>query len=222
MHSLHAVLSGEVPAESFRDKVVLVGIAAKTVKDLVNTPLQADGFGVLLHGQAVEQLLRAALNGAQPLRSWTEWQEGLWIVLLAFCGGGLSYYFRSPTVLSLALVAGGILLWTTYHLLFDAGFWIPVVAPAAAFFPAAGLVTSCISYQEKNQRALLMHLFSRHVSRDIAENVWAQRHLFLDGDRPRPQKLVATVPVHRSQGIFLDFGEAGSGAAHRLAESVYE
>jgi adenylate cyclase len=38
-----------------------------------------------------------------------------------------------------------------------------------------------------------MQLFSRHVSKQVAEGIWRERDQFLDGQRPRPQQLVATV-----------------------------
>ena len=38
-----------------------------------------------------------------------------------------------------------------------------------------------------------MKLYSRHVSKEIAESVWENRDSFLDGGRPRAQKLVVTV-----------------------------
>ena len=38
-----------------------------------------------------------------------------------------------------------------------------------------------------------MRLFSQHVSRTIAESMWEHREQFMDGNRPRPQKLSATV-----------------------------
>lgn len=192
-HSLHDVLTGRVPSEAFRDKIVLVGITAKTVKDFVNTPLQSDGFGVEVHAHIINQILRAALAGEKPFRFWTEGQESVWIWVWGCAGVLLGFHLRSPLSLSLALLGCALTIWLVFWLHFESGWWIPLVAPAAACLPSAGLVISYMSYQEKNQRALLMHLFSRHVSKDIAENVWAQRRLFLDGDRPRPQKLVATV-----------------------------
>jgi adenylate cyclase len=38
-----------------------------------------------------------------------------------------------------------------------------------------------------------MHLFSKHVSGEVAEAVWRQREQFLQNGRPRSQQLVATV-----------------------------
>jgi len=42
-------------------------------------------------------------------------------------------------------------------------------------------------------RHILMQLYSRHVSKEIAESTWADRDSFLDGRRPLAQKLVVTV-----------------------------
>src|SRR5439155_19551520 len=53
--------------------------------------------------------------------------------------------------------------------------------------------TAYVSYHESAQRAALMQLFSRHVSREVAEAIWRDREQFLDGGRPRPQRLAATV-----------------------------
>jgi adenylate cyclase len=86
------------------------------------------------------------------------------------------------------LTLGGIARWS-----FAAGWWIPLIAPAVAFLPAAALVTSYVSFQEHRQRGQLMRLFSNQVSPDIAQALWEQRDEFLAGNRPRSQKLTATV-----------------------------
>jgi adenylate cyclase len=43
-----------------------------------------------------------------------------------------------------------------------------------------------------------MRLFSRHVSREVADKIWLERDHLFEGGRPRPQELVATV-------LFMDF-----------------
>jgi adenylate cyclase len=50
-----------------------------------------------------------------------------------------------------------------------------------------------MSNREKRERASLMHLFARHVSPEVAQAIWKQRDQFLEGGRPRSQKLVETV-----------------------------
>src|SRR5262249_59768323 len=49
-----------------------------------------------------------------------------------------------------------------------------------------------LSHQETLERAALMGLFSRHVSKEVAEAMWLQRDEFVDGRRARPQGLIAT------------------------------
>jgi adenylate cyclase len=50
-----------------------------------------------------------------------------------------------------------------------------------------------MSNREKKQRSLLMQLFSRYVSPEVADSIWQQREEFLNNGRPRPQKLTVTV-----------------------------
>src|SRR5207247_6190979 len=46
---------------------------------------------------------------------------------------------------------------------------------------------------QRSMRSVLMKLYSRHVSKEIAESIWENRESFLDGQRPLAQKLVVTV-----------------------------
>ncbi len=49
------------------------------------------------------------------------------------------------------------------------------------------------SEEERNEKAQLMRIFCRHVSEEVAEEMWRERAQFLSGNRPRPQLLTATV-----------------------------
>jgi adenylate cyclase len=57
---------------------------------------------------------------------------------------------------------------------------------------SAGGIITYLSHRETVQRALLMQLFSRQVSKEVAQTIWQQREQFLDGGRPRSQRLVVT------------------------------
>jgi len=86
-----------------------------------------------------------------------------------------------------------VLLFFTAFFIFLARWWIPLVPPTLSFSISAVVITSYISNQEKKQRALLMHLFSRHVSKEIAETIWQEREQFSNNGRPRSQKMIVTV-----------------------------
>jgi adenylate cyclase len=54
---------------------------------------------------------------------------------------------------------------------------------------------------EKAQRATLMQLFSKHVSPEVAESLWERREEFLEGGRPRSQRLTVTAMFTDLQGF---------------------
>jgi adenylate cyclase len=191
-YSVGAALAGRIPPGSLRDKIVLIGMNAPSVMDERVTPISFNHRGIELQSQAVHQLLRMAIHGDKPLWFWSDWLEDAWMLAWGLAGGAIGFWIRSPwkfvAAILLALAALGGIAWQT----FMAGRWIPLLAPVAAFLPAAALVTSYISFQEQRQRSQLMRLFAKQVSPAIAQQIWEQRDEFLAGHRPRSQELTAT------------------------------
>jgi adenylate cyclase len=207
-YPLSAVLAGRVDLAAIRDKIVLIGVMAESVPDLVHTPystgvgMEERGvYGVLAHAQMVSQLLRAALDGHSPKRTATERHEMWWIVLWGLLGAGVGIVALSTWRFVCLTAAGLVLLGGLVQLAFLRGWWIPVVPPAMAWLSSAALVTAYVASQEKRQRALVMQLFSRHVSPELADVVWQQRDQFLDGGRPRSQKVIVTVLFTDMEGF---------------------
>ena len=90
--SLTTLLAGEVENDAIKDKVVLVGFTAESVKDLFYTP-RSRGFreaqqiqGVMLHANIVSELLRFAMDGSSPVITLSERQEAFWILLWTLMG----------------------------------------------------------------------------------------------------------------------------------------
>ena len=196
---LTSLLAGSFDPGLFRDRIVLIGVAAESVKDDFYTPL-SQGLtveqsipGVVIHAQIASQLLRMALDDDAPMAALPEWQEWLWVLLWSVAGALVGLGVRSPWRLPLAAGGGLVGLGAFDFLAFLAGRWIPLVPPALGWLSAVGVVTAYMSYRETVQRTFLMQLFSRHVSREVAEAIWRQRDQFLDGGRPRPERLVVTV-----------------------------
>src|ERR1043166_3501402 len=192
-YSVSDAFSNCIPPETLRDKIVLIGMNTQSVFDERVTPIHRSHLGVEVQAMTVNQLLRHALDGEKPLRFWNDWLEDAWVLLWCLIGGAVGYHVRSPWRFGPESIACLLVLGGTAWLAFANGWWIPLAAPAIAYAPAAVLVTSYVSYQEKKQRGQLMQLFSRQVSPDIAQALWEQRAEFLAGQRPRTQKLTATV-----------------------------
>jgi adenylate cyclase len=195
---LTSLLAGHVDPGLLSDKLVLIGVTAESIKDDFYTPfsrgLSANQYvpGVAVHAHIASQILRMALNGQTPMRTLPDWQESLWIALWSGAGALLAFGVRSPWRLA-AAVTGGLLVLAGFDFLaFLRTWWVPLVPPTLAWLASAGIVIAYTSYQETLQRTMLMQLFSRHVSKEVAEAIWQQRDQFLAGARPRSERLVVT------------------------------
>ncbi|MBZ0158169.1 MAG: adenylate/guanylate cyclase domain-containing protein [Alphaproteobacteria bacterium] len=199
-YTLTQVMGGGVPADVFRDRIVMIGVTAESLKDFFHTPFSRREdterkrmSGVELHARSVSQLLRAALEGDEPLRPIREPAEWVWILFWSLAGSLLILRGRSfRKLLLLGVLSLTLLVLVTYSA-FILGWWVPVVPPAVSWALSGAFGTAHAAYRERTQRTLLMQLFSRHVSPDVAEALWEQREHFMDGGRPRPQRLTVTV-----------------------------
>jgi len=192
-YSFNEALSGQIPRGSLRDKIILIAMNTPSVLDHLVTPFRRAHLGVEVQAMTVNQLLRHALEGEKQLQYWNDWLEDAWVLLWCLIGGAIGYRVRSPWRFGPESAACLFALAGIAWLAFSQGWWIPLAAPAVAYAPAALLVTSYVSFHERSMRSVLMKLYSRHVSKEIAESVWANRESFLDGQRPLAQKLVVTV-----------------------------
>ena len=196
--SFTSLLSGKVDPATVTGKVVLVGVTAESVKDYFYTPLTRGAAagqpmaGVAVHAHIVSQLLRNGLDKAAPMASPRDWQEIVWTLLWSGGGALVAHRLRSPWRLILGGGGGVVGLALIDFLAFARGWWLPLVPPFLSWTTALAGVTAYTSYHEALQRAQLMQLFSRHVSREVAETIWRQRDQFLEGRRPRPQRLIVT------------------------------
>jgi adenylate cyclase len=197
--TLSHLLDGAVAPDLVRGRIVILGVNADSVKDFFFTPFSRGfgearlTFGDQLHAHVVAQLLRHALRDLRPTRPMASVAAALWILAWCAAGGFLGHRLQSPLALAAGLVGGLLTLAVISIAAFNASVWLPVVMPGAGWIGSAMLVTALISKHEKAQRAMLMQIFARNVSPEIAEAMWQQRERFMEGGRPRPQRLIATV-----------------------------
>jgi diguanylate cyclase (GGDEF)-like protein len=137
--SLTQVLNGEVPPDWIRDKLVLIGTTAPSVRDLFLTPYNLssnkspDTPGVVVHAQMVSQILSHVLDQRPLIWYWNDRTEVIWIFVWAGIGGLLGWRLRHPLSLGMVGMIGvGALFSGAYALFLQAG-WIPVVPTAIAF-----------------------------------------------------------------------------------------
>lgn len=197
---LTEVLSGRVDPDRIRHRMVIIGTVAEGAYDIFDVPIDrgaADSGipGAELHGHVADQLVRYGRGQSPPLGVSNNAQEIGFILLCSFLGVAVA---TRPTRWVAAILAVGLTaLWVLGDLAMRSGWWLPVGGPGLAWVSSAGLATAWSSTRERRDRALLMQLFSRHVSPEVAEEVWTHRQDFLEGGRPKAQRLEATV-------LFLD------------------
>ncbi|TVQ58871.1 MAG: CHASE2 domain-containing protein, partial [Spirulina sp. DLM2.Bin59] len=136
--SLTSVLAGELTADQVRDRIVLIGSVAPSLKDLFLTPYSRYTEtlhlpGVMIHGQGVRQLVAVALGEERLFRFWPHWGESLWLGVWIVVGGAIAWQVRHPLILAGVVVCGGMIIAGTAGLLWQGKLWIPLMTPLLAF-----------------------------------------------------------------------------------------
>jgi adenylate cyclase len=192
--TLREVLEWDFGAQLLRDKIILIGTNAEATPDFFFTPVSATRIpGVLIHAYNTSQLLRFAEGNYQPLQDWPAHYEKLWLWLWIVIAALLSLRPQNLLQLLLKLNLGLLFIIACAMFAFTRQLWLPVAAPALGWIFSIVVAVAYLSYQQRGERALLMQLFSRHVSKDVAEIIWQSRDQYLNKGRLRSQRLVATV-----------------------------
>lgn len=207
--SMTEVLEDRIPQDLMRDRLVLIGATAISLNDFFYTPYSANEIsiqertpGVEVQAHIISHLLSSALEGQSGIQTWSELQEWLWIFFWSLTGATLCWVLRDAggvakllprwTVIGFVLALSG-LVGSTYLAFLLGGWWIPVIPPGLALLGAATVTTSYIAKFEREERQTVMNLFSRHVTQQIAETIWKDRHQLLTEGRLRGRKMTATV-----------------------------
>ena len=147
------VLNNNFDPALVKDKLVLIGSAAGSSRDLFLTPYSGSDRqlmpGVVLQAQVASQILSAVLDGDTPPWSWPDWAEVVWIVALTGIGSTLMVLTQRGLILIAFGVSGLVITYGVSAACFSAGGWVPVVAPMSAFFLSAAGARISKSYQRR-------------------------------------------------------------------------
>jgi adenylate cyclase len=205
--SMTDVLKGLVPAEKFQGKIVLIGVTAESVKDSFITPYSR-GLdnrqlmpGIEVHAHMLSQFLRIALEGERPIRVLPDWQERGWIILWCIIGGVTAFLFRAFWPFLLMFTGWTAIQVGIAYFSIQADWWFPSLTPVLGLLATGSFFSTAISKVERDQRKLLMDLFSKHVSPEVADLIWQQRDQFFQEGRLRTQKQVVTAVFADLEGF---------------------
>jgi CHASE2 domain-containing sensor protein/tRNA A-37 threonylcarbamoyl transferase component Bud32 len=164
--SITDVLTNKVDPQLIKNRIVLIGSTASSLKDEFLTPYSegkaedATMPGVILHAQITSQILSAVLD-KQPL--WwfiPEWQEGIWIGSWCLLGSTLAWYIRHPVRLLVAIGGATLLLVGGFAIAIVQTAWLPVLSPAIGLIVSSIGVLGLTSYRTQQQQQELANLAS--------------------------------------------------------------
>ena len=142
------VLNGSLDPALIKDKVVLIGTTAPSLKDPFFTPYspaQRDNpatAGVLLHAQLVSQILSTVLDEQSLIWYWPQWGEYIWIWAWSIVGGVVAWRIQHPLSLGLAGTVGVAGLFGICFGIFTQAGWIPLIPPALALVATGASVVA--------------------------------------------------------------------------------
>lgn len=219
--SLSEVLAGTVDPAIIRDKVVLIGSTATSLRDVFLTPFSAAEretpkmAGVVIHGQVVSQLLSNALDQQPLVWDWPDVLENLWLGGWAILGGGLAWLVRNPLRLGLYVLLGvGGLAWVGYGVFLNSG-WIPIASPFLGFVSTASLLMAYRAQRSQRQQQMMMKLLGQNTSPEIATALWKSRDRLLKSGKLPGQRLTATM-------LFTDIRNFSTISEEMLPENLLE
>ncbi len=160
--TLTDVLTNKVNPNLIKDRLVFIGITARTMNSRFSTPHNVSDEGsmtvpaVFIHAQITSQLISAVLDGRPLIWYFPEWLEASWIWVWSLIGGILAWKVRRPAFL---LIVSGVtvagLVGICYLIIVQAG-WIPVVPPGLALVFTAIGVLGYTSYQTQLQTKVIL------------------------------------------------------------------
>ncbi|MGL5079924.1 MAG: CHASE2 domain-containing protein [Microcoleaceae cyanobacterium] len=157
--SMQDVLQGRIDAEQIRNRIILIGSTAPSVKDLHLTVYSGGLFrqpqplyGVELQANFLSEILSSALEGRHSIRIWSEGMEWLWIFSWSLVSTKLCWHGRSPSRSILVVFSLGGLLSVAAYLIFRVGWWIPVIPGIIALWGSALVVVAYMAHRQEEMK----------------------------------------------------------------------
>lgn len=134
--TLGEVLAGEFDSGLVKDRIVIIGASAPSIKDVLFTPYRGAQTlmpGVMVHAQMVSQILTTVLDQSPLFWFWDWWLESLWIWGWSLIGASIAWKLKHPLSIGISVMIGLGGLWGIGWLAHTQAGWIPIIPPALNF-----------------------------------------------------------------------------------------
>jgi class 3 adenylate cyclase/CHASE2 domain-containing sensor protein len=165
--SYYRVLAGEIPAEYWKGKVVLVGPTSVIFHDVFTTAFVPSGEmpGVEIHAHALDTLARG-----DYIREVPRWVSTVLAVVAALLGGALVVRLRALRALLAATALWAILTLAAFGGFVVAGWWMRGMAGTVALVLGYGGTVIEHFVREQRERKQLSRFFSPAVVREVVRH----------------------------------------------------
>lgn len=154
------VLAGKVSPARLRDRIIIIGSTAPSLKDLAYIPYSTNlmgyaepVYGVELHANFVSQILSAAAGERPLVQVLPPWLESLWIFAWSAIGASIAWTMRSRsargTISSLMLLFAIAMLFGAVCGNFVLGWWIPCIPPLLGLVVSSAILTNYLAQQRE-------------------------------------------------------------------------
>jgi adenylate cyclase len=162
------ILKGQVPAGTFKDRIVLVGATALGTYDLRNTPFSPLYPGTEVHASVIDNIL------TQSYMARPEWSKVFDLAAIVVLGAlvGVALSRLSPVqglAVAVALFALYVLLART--LFVTSHLWLNVVYPLLALVVSYTTLTAYYYLTEQRQRKQVKETFRHYVAPLVVEEM---------------------------------------------------
>lgn len=198
-YGLSELIDGKVPASALRERVVLIGTTAESVKDHHITPA-ARAHGVEVHALVIDGLLRRALDGATGIRVLSRAEESAFVLGAGVLGACAVLTSESGLVLAAALLLPMLGMGLGAVTGIGRGWWLPSLPLALAWAASFAAAIATLSLRERRERRHLTDLFGLFTSPEVVEQIWKQRADF-EGGRPKPLLVTITALFSDLEGF---------------------
>ncbi len=170
------VLTENVPAEYFKNKIVLIGTSAAGLMDLRVVPFSNQFPGPEIHANIMETLLTGRFINALP-----EWVNLAILVITGLLTVFISLRFK-PVNASLVLFGLVIIYFAAAIMLFNkALLWIEVVRPLTVILFTNMAILGYRYLTEEKQKVWIKNMFQGYMSKDLVDKIMANPEMLLMG-----------------------------------------
>jgi adenylate cyclase len=181
--SMTEVMEDRIPQDLMRDRIVLVGVTAISIKDTFITPLDVGTQtpGVIIHAHIASQLISGAMDGRTYIKTWSEPWEWLWIIAWTFLGATPVWIWRHGSstdqkqgmlllLRSLSIFLLVSLLVGSSYIAFFSGWWLPIVPTLLGFGGGMAIALGYVARTAAEIRAQFGRYLTDTVVASLLEN----------------------------------------------------